>query len=77
MSMEKVPQVPAVPACATKVAGESTSAMVNIPLVDSGASVSVRVTVWADSTAASLVPMRWTVIVVVVPSAALTGKVSV
>ena len=37
-----VPWVPTVPACATNVSGLSTSSFVSVPLVNSGASVSIR-----------------------------------
>ena len=59
------------------VVGESASEMVSVPLVERAASVSVMLTVSAESTAASLVPAMRTVTVVVVSSAALTVKVSV
>ena len=51
------------PACATKVAGLSTSLMVSVPEVEMSAAalVSVRFGVSADSTAASLVPRMLTV----------------
>ena len=56
-------------ACATNVAGESTSLIVSVPLVLIAAALfaSVRLTVADDSTAASLVPAMLTVMVLVVP----------
>ena len=66
------------PACATKVAGLSTSLMVSVPPVDAAPQlVSVRFRVSDDSTAASLVPRMLTVTEVGVPSALATAKVSV
>ncbi|MNG34153.1 hypothetical protein D3C84_1205780 [compost metagenome] len=62
---------------ATKVSALSTSLMVRLPLVVSGALVSVRLAMSADNTAASLVPRICTVTEVRVPSALLTAKVSV
>ncbi|MNP79769.1 hypothetical protein D3C76_1776880 [compost metagenome] len=44
--------------CATKVAALSTSLMVRVPVVVSGALVSLSVTLAEDSTAASLLPVR-------------------
>ncbi|MCY1371649.1 hypothetical protein D9M69_588020 [compost metagenome] len=69
--------MPAVLGWATKVAGLSTSLMLRVPLVVSGALVSVRVTVALLNTAASLLPLMVTVTLVVVPSALVTTKVSV
>ncbi|MOA22944.1 hypothetical protein D3C78_1435420 [compost metagenome] len=51
--------------------------MLRVPLVVSGALVSVRVTVALLNTAASLLPLMVTVTLVVVPSALVTTKVSV
>jgi len=63
--------LPTVPACATKVAGESTSEMVSVPLVEMSAArlVSVRLAVADERIAASLVPRILTVTDVRVPSA--------
>ena len=71
--------MPTVPACATKVAGLSTSLMVSVPEVEMSTAVlvSVRLLTSADSTAASLVPRMLTVTEVIVPSALATAKVSV
>ena len=71
--------MPAVPACATKVAGLSTSLMVSVPEVEMSAAalVSVRLLTSAESTAASLVPRMLIVTEVGVPSALATVKVSV
>ena len=68
-----------VPACATKLAGLSTSLMVSVPAVEMSpaVSVSVRLLTSAESTAASLVPRMLMVTDVVVPSALATAKVSV
>ena len=67
-----------VPACATKLAGLSTSLMVSVPAVEMAPrSVSVRLLTSAESTAASLVPRMLMVTDVVVPSALATAKVSV
>ena len=66
-----------VPACATKLAGLSTSLMVSVPPVASAALVSVRLLTSAERTAASLVPRMLMVTDVVVPSALATAKVSV
>ena len=65
------------PACATKVAGLSGSVIVSVPLADSGTSVSVSATLTGGITAGSLVPAMSTVTVGVVPSMAVTVKVSV
>src|SRR5262249_61234508 len=56
--IENEPYEPAVPACATKVAGLSPSLMVRVPEVEmsAAASVSVRLAVAEERTAASLVP---------------------
>ena len=62
--------------CATNVCGLSTSEMVSVPPVDSGALVSLSTALAELSTAASLVPLIVTCTVVVVPSAADTVKVS-
>ncbi|MDT4854005.1 hypothetical protein FQZ97_882910 [compost metagenome] len=62
---------------ATKVAGLSTSLMLSVPPVVSGALVSVRATAVLLNTAASLLPLMVTVTLVVVPSALVTTKVSV
>ncbi|MNY64089.1 hypothetical protein D3C86_2011400 [compost metagenome] len=59
------------------MAALSTSLMVRVPAVVSAALVSVRLAMSADSTAASLVPRMCTVTEVRVPSALLTGKLSV
>ena len=66
--------MPAVPACATKVAGLSTSLMVSVPEVEMSAAalVSVRLRMSAESTAASLVPRMLMVTEVGVPSALAT-----
>ena len=71
--------MPAVPACATKVAGLSTSLIVSVPrrLMSAAALVSVRFAMSADRIAASLVPRMLIVTEVVVPSAHATVKVSV
>ena len=67
------------PACATKVAGLSTSLMVSVPevLMSAAELVSVRFRSSADRTAASLVPRMLMVTEVCVPSALATVKVSV
>ena len=63
--------------CATKAAEPSTSVALNAPPVDSAASVSVRLAVAVPViTAASLVPAIVTLTDVVVPSAAVTVKLS-
>ena len=70
--------MPAVPACAVKVAALSTSLIVNAPLALCTALVSVRVAVVTPPiTAASLVPVRVTVMSWVVPSADTAVKLSV
>jgi len=74
--MLKCPLVPAVADCATKVAGLSTSVMVNVPPVVSGALVSSKATTALERIAASLVPLIVTCTLVVVPSALATVKVS-
>src|SRR5262245_65392199 len=76
--MENEPYEPAVPACARKVAGLSTSLMVRVPEVEmsAAASVSVRLAVAAERTAASLVPAMLMVTAVMVPSAAATAEES-
>ena len=69
--MEKLPLVPVVAVWATKVSALSTSEMVSVPLVVSGALVSSRATVAEERTAASLTAAKRTVLeaaVVVVPS---------
>ena len=68
--------VPATLVCTTKVAGLSTSLMVNVPPVVSGALVSAKATVAELRIAASLVPLIVTCTVVVVPSALATVNVS-
>jgi len=77
--MVKVPYAPAVPACATKVAGESTSVTVIVPPTDCAASDSVIAWASTEMTAASFVPVIVTVTAAgrVVPSTAATVKVSV
>ena len=70
--------MPAVPACATKVAALSTSLIVSVAAGRSAPQlVSVRFRVSDDSTAASLVPRMLTVTEVRVPSALATANVSV
>jgi len=78
-SMLKVPYAPAVPACARKVAGESTSVIPSAPLTDCAALDSVIAPVSVEITAASLVPVMVTVTAAgfEVPSALVTVKVSV
>src|SRR5258708_6051122 len=71
-----VPFGPATFVCGTNVCALSTSDMVSVPPVVSGALVSDRATVAELSTAASLVPLIVTFTVVVVPSAEATVKVS-
>ena len=68
--------MPATFVCGTNVCALSTSEMVSVPPVVSGASVSASVTVAEESTAASLVPLTVTCTVLVVPSAAATMNVS-
>ncbi|MCY1303609.1 hypothetical protein D9M70_533240 [compost metagenome] len=75
--MLKLPYWPATLFCTWKVAALSTSLMVRVPPVVSGASDSVRATAALLSTAASLLPLMVTVTLVVVPSAPVTTKVSV
>ena len=70
--------LPAASVCATKVVALSTSVALSVPLVVRIASVSLRL--WAVSplmTAASLVPVIFTVITWLVPSAVATVRVSV
>ena len=65
------------PACATKVAGLSTSLIVSVPEVLMAELVSVRFRLSDDRTAASLVPRMSIFTEVWVPSALTTSKVSV
>ena len=62
--------------CATKVCGLSTSEIVSVPPVESGALVSVSTALAELRTAASLVPLIVTCTEVAVPSAADTVNVS-
>jgi len=77
--MANVPYAPAVPAWATKVAGESTSVMASAPLTDWAMFDSVMALASVEMTAASLVPVMVTVTAagLDVPSALATVKVSV
>ena len=72
-----VPFCRATALCAINVDGLSTSLLVSVPPVVRAASVSFRLTVADDRTAASLVPRMFTVTEVSVPSVADTEKVSV
>src|SRR5258708_33382365 len=63
--MENVPFVPATLVCGTKVCGLSTSVMVSVPPVVSGALVSASATVAELSTAASFTAVTLTVLATV------------
>ena len=70
--------LPAVLACAANVAALSTSLMVRVPLVDWAKLLSVNTALLTPPiTAASLVPVRVTVISWVVPSEDTAVKLSV
>jgi hypothetical protein len=75
--MVKLPYCPTVLACATKVAGLSTSLIVSVPPVDRIVLVSVRLRISVDNTAASLAPPMPIVTNCGVPSTVVTVKVSV
>src|SRR3954468_5778783 len=74
--MENVPYVPATLDCATNDCALSTSEMLSVPPVASGAFVSASTSVADERTAASLVPVIVTWTVELVPSAVDTENVS-
>src|SRR5688500_10914051 len=78
-SIANVPWLPTVPACATNVAGLSTSLIVSAPDRQSVVEVQalVRLRVSDDRTAPSSVPRMLMVTEVSVPSALATEKMSV
>ena len=76
--MVKLPYVPATVSAVNALAVPSTSVDVNVPLVVNAALVSVSSKVFVPLiTAASFVPVMFTVMELVVPSAACTVNVSV
>ena len=74
-AIEKTPLAPAAFVCGTKVCGLSTSVIVNVPPVLSGALVSFSAAAALEMTAALFAPLIVTWTVVVVPSAEATVKV--
>ena len=68
--------MPTVPACATKLAGLSTSVIVSVPTVESAALVSTKATTAELKIAVWFVPLIVTCTEVQVPSAEATQKVS-